>query len=328
MKKIFSICLVILAMAQIARSQTSNITGMVKDEQGNPIRYVFVHDSKSSYATFTDSVGNFSVQANAGATLQFEATGHSDTTITVNKNTGLEVVLHSLSSGASVSSIKAQVTLTTQPVGMTPNDRDMGTLATGGTIAAIAHQKDLTHGNRYLFDSFVPGYVLSTNGTIVYNETYRFDYDKIGGDLLLTQDNNNVTQVPDEQIKTFSLFGTGDQLVTFEKVPAIDNKHYLQVLASGTKYSIYKSITTRLVKASYVNAGITTHGNNYDEFVDDIDYYFVDAKTNQPQKFNPKKKALKAIFAAEPDKINKYITDNSGDIDDAYLSKLGAYMNQ
>lgn len=329
MKKIFSVCLVLLAMAQIARSQTSNITGMVQDEQGTPIRYVFIHDSQSKSATFTDSVGNFAVQLSPGSRLEFESKGHADTIINIDKtSTNLQIVLHKLSVGASNSIVKAQITLTTQPIRQDPNNVDMTSIQQGGTIAAIAHQKGLTHGNRYLFDVFVPGFVLSTNGTIVYNQTYLFDYDKIGSDLLLTEDNNNVTQVPDEEIKTFSLFGTNDQLVTFEKVPTIDSKHYIQVLASGNKYKIYKSIQTRLVKANYTNAGITTHGNDYDEFVDDIYYYFVDSKTNQPQKFNPKKKALKTIFAAEPDKINKYITDHSGDIDDTYLSKLGAYMNE
>jgi hypothetical protein len=330
MKKIFSICLLLLATVQLTKAQTNNITGTVKDEQGNPLHFVFVHDNRSKNAAFTDSLGNFSIYQAVGSKLQFQLSGHSDTSVNIDKGTAnLQIALRSSGKGGGAgSSLSAHIKLSTEPVGASKTDADMNTLANGSTISAIAHQKGNTRGNRYLFDEFAHGYVINTQNVLVYDENYRFDYDKIGGVLLLTEDNNNVTQVSDLQIMSFTLFSNTDQLVTFEQVPAIDKTHYVQVLASGAKYNIYKSIKTRLVKASYTNAGITSHGNDYDEFVDDIDYYFVDTKTNQPVKFNPKKKALKTIFAAEPDKINKYITDHSGDIDDMYLSNLGAYMNQ
>ena len=41
-----------------------------------------------------------------------------------------------------------------------------------------------------------------------------------------------------------------------------------------------------------------------------------------------KKKSLKTAFPKDADKVNKYLNDNPGDIDDAYLAKLGAFMNQ
>ncbi len=77
-----------------------------------------------------------------------------------------------------------------------------------------------------------------------------------------------------------------------------------------------------------MNNGVTAHGNDYDEYVDDADYYVLDIKAGQPQKLSLKKKSIKEDFAKDADKVNKYLSDNSGSIDDAYLSKLGAYMNQ
>jgi hypothetical protein len=114
----------------------------------------------------------------------------------------------------------------------------------------------------------------------------------------------------------------------FEKFAAIDNAHFLQVLSTGKKYKIYKLIKTKFVKADYVNTGVTQHGNDYDEYIDDADYYVVDIQANQQQKLSLKKKSIKDAFPKEADKVNKYLSDNSGRIDDNYLSKLADYMNQ
>ncbi len=124
------------------------------------------------------------------------------------------------------------------------------------------------------------------------------------------------------------IYNNAGERFDFEKMPAINISHYVQVLASGKKYKIYKLIKTKFVKADFVNNGVTSHGNDYDEYVDDADYYVVDLQTNQPQKLALKKKSIKENFAKEADKVNKFLSDNSGSIDDAYLNKLGAYMNQ
>ncbi|HAL81934.1 MAG TPA: hypothetical protein DCO83_06625, partial [Mucilaginibacter sp.] len=95
----------------------------------------------------------------------------------------------------------------------------------------------------------------------------------------------------------------------------------------GKKYKIYKLVKTDFVKSNYSTNGITSQGNNYDEYVNSGDYYVLNIGSNQLQKFALRKKVIKLAFAAEADKINKFLTDNSADIDDAYLSKLGDYMN-
>ena len=76
-----------------------------------------------------------------------------------------------------------------------------------------------------------------------------------------------------------------------------------------------------------MNTGVTQHGNDYDEYVDEGDYYLVTGGS-QPQKFAAKKKALKEVFAKDVDKLNKFMSDNSGSINDEYLGKLGAYLNE
>lgn len=332
MKKALFVFVSMLMIAQTALSQTSNISGIVKNQQGNPLHFVFVHDQKSVNATFTDSLGNFSVIANPGAVLQFEATGYRDTLINTDKlNTSSQVVL--ISSGptdGSATASTAPTGLSTKPITVAyqANENLSNAGASGGTITGMGHQKGNVHGNRYLFEDFAHGFVINAQGGLFANPTYLYDYDKIGGGIMLSVNNGAVSQLDDAQIKTITLFGNGDKTYVLAKVPSIDNGHYVQVLASGPKYNIYKATQTSFVKSDYVNRGVAAHGNDYDEFVDDFTYYLLDVQANQMQKIAPKKKALKAAFAKEADKINKYLANHSGDIDDAYLSNLGAYMNQ
>ena len=124
------------------------------------------------------------------------------------------------------------------------------------------------------------------------------------------------------------MYNNKDERFVFAKVPGIDQSHYVQVLSSGSKYSVYKLIKTKFVKSDYVNNGVTSHGNDYDEYVDDADYYVFDVQANQSKKISLKKKSIKEGFAKDADKVNKYLSDNSGDINDAYLAKLGDFMNQ
>ena len=137
-----------------------------------------------------------------------------------------------------------------------------------------------------------------------------------------------MSELSSAEVKSFSLFGDHDKLVTFVKLPAVDAAHYVQLLASGKKYNIYKTIKTKFVHSDYVNTGVSSHGNDYDEYIDDSDYYVADGQGNQPKKLSLRKKSIKEAFAADADKVNKFMSENSGDIDDDYLSKLGAYLNQ
>lgn len=322
MKKTFLIGLLLILTTLITNAQTNTVTGSVKDEQGNPLHYVFVLDEQAKNAVFTDSLGNFTSTGNPVSKLQFNLAGHEGKTVNVTDKAALQVVLKSTAaSGLS----NAPTTISTQIT--TTNTHALATIGDGGVIAPT-HQKGELRGSMYLFKTFVHGYIITSAGVVTYNPDYLFDYDKMGGALLLTQDKQTITEVPWDQTQSFIVYGNEDERLVFEKAPSIDPSHYVQVLASGKKYKIYKLIKTKFVKADFVNSGVVSHGTDFDEYVDDADYYLWDVQTNQPQKLQLKKKSIKEDFAKEADKINKYLTDNSGRINDAYLSKLGDYMNQ
>ena len=323
MKSFLFVFLIVVVSTAFLNAQNINLTGSVKDEKGNALHFVFIADYQSKTATFSDSLGNFTIAVRSASKLQFESEGYQTVVIDMEQNKGnVDVVLKA--TGAAVSGNSSSGRLTeTQNI----NYNDLATIGTGG-IVAPAHQKGKLHGNQYLFDTFVYGFIINSAGELVYNSSYLFDYDKIGGGLLLTKDKRIIEQIDRNQTTSFTLYNNKDERFVFENAPAVDNKLYAQILATGKKYKIYKLIKTTFIKSDYVTNGLTSHGNDYDEYVDDADYFVYDVQANKAQKCSLRKKSLKTAFAAEADKINKFLSENSSDIDDAYLAKLGDYMNQ
>jgi hypothetical protein len=199
----------------------------------------------------------------------------------------------------------------------------------GTGMAYNLTNKEDTKGSRFLFDAWVKGNVTDSKGNAVNSENYTFNYDKIGGVLLLSQDKQTAIAVDKEHAKGFVIYDKNDAPMAFEYVPAIDATHYCQVLATGGKYKVYKLTKTRFVKSDYKNDGISSSGNKYDEYIDEAAYYVVDAKTSAPQKISLKNKAIKQVFAADADKVTTFYNEHkSEDTDEVFLAKLGAYLNQ
>jgi hypothetical protein len=108
--------------------------------------------------------------------------------------------------------------------------------------------------------------------------------------LLLTVDKKTVKEVVSDQVKSFTLYNNADQRFDFEIIPDINKTHFVQILAIGGKYKICKLIKTKFVPADYEHVAMgQTAGHEYDEYVDDADYYALDVQTNQLKKINPKK---------------------------------------
>ena len=326
MKKSILMLSPVLLVTQAVIAQTHTVNGTVLDKAGNSVPYAFVEDGGHKYAAYSDSVGHFTITVQPDSKLDFAAPGFKDTLVNVSPNIGeLQVALQQ--SGQKSGDASGNSSSGALNTGITKNEMAILSNDMGGYLKP-AHEKGDTRGSQYLFVTFVHGYLINAAGELVQKPNYLFDYDKINGNLLLTRDNKTIIEIGWDETKSFSLFASDGTRSDFEKVPSINQSHYVQVLASGNKYKIYKQISTKFVKSDYVNNGAAAHGHDYDEYVDDATYYLVDVPSNQMQKFSTRKKGLKTAFAKEADKINKYISDNSGDIDDAYLAKLGAYMNQ
>ena len=201
-------------------------------------------------------------------------------------------------------------------------------ITSGSGMAYNLTNKEDTKGSRFLFDTWVKGKVTDSKGNAVNSENYTFNYDKIGGALLLSQDKQTAIAVDKEHAKNFVIYDKNDSPMAFEYVPAIDATHYCQVLATGSKYKVYKLTKTRFVKSEYKNDGISSSGNKYDEYIDEAAYYVVDAKTSALKKISLKNKVIKQVFAADADKVKIFFdAHKNDDVNEAFLAGLGDSLN-
>jgi hypothetical protein len=336
--------------------QIIHISGTVQTKQGDILHLAFVQDKHYKNGTYTDSLGNFELTVSSTSKLFVSCRGFKDTVIDINNRASFLIVLSGIGGskkgGAGVvdenqninmAAYRDQVMLN-EPTRLTTATYERLTVDGGvqtvaglvggpdmaqGAIFPVFHHKDETQGSRYLFETWVHGYVVNNKDSIVQNPLFFFNYDKMGGNLLLTKDKHAAIEVYKDLIKSFTLFDDLNQPSTYIMVPEIDKTHFVQVIATGDSYRIYKSIKTKFVAANYSSDGIASTGNNFDSYEDESAYYLLDVKTKQLQKLALRKKAIKEVFAKEPDKVNKFVNDNSNSsIDDSYLSNLGHYMNK
>ena len=74
-------------------AQDISVTGKVTDTKGDPVISASVRVKKSKQGTFSDSLGIFKINLNANAMLILSAIGFSDTSISLDGRTNIEVVL-------------------------------------------------------------------------------------------------------------------------------------------------------------------------------------------------------------------------------------------
>lgn len=311
MKLLFS-ALLIIVTTQITKAQNNTVTGSVQDETGKLLHFVHVADYKHKNAVFSDSVGNFTIPVYPDSKLTFQLEGFRDTIINA----------ENMSAGAQVF-LKAIADLPVQ----TSNLSVRAVVREGGSVVIPRRNANIV-GSRYQLDAFAHGFFTDMKGKQVYNPHYLFNYEKVSGYLLITIDRSNIMKVEKGQIKSFTLFDNSDRRFDFEKLPVIDSEHFVQVLAKGDKYKVCKLVKTKFYASDFAHTAAGGVGKEYDEYEDNAEYYILDVKSSQVQKLSLKKKSLKAGFAKEEDKVNKFLTENSSNIDDTYLSNLGDYMNR
>lgn len=198
-----------------------------------------------------------------------------------------------------------------------------------GSFLPVFSSKENTVGNRYLFGRWVKGKVVNKDNVLISDDSYVFNYDKINRKLLATQDNRTVVEVNDEDVQSFML--TYDDItVIFQRVPLINSKDFFVPLVENEKrYSLFKIIKTRFQKANFTTNGIFQSGKNYDEFIDEPEYYVVLPENKQVKKLELSRKSVKETFKPQITKVRSYFTDHSGEIlDEKYLTELVNFLNQ
>ena len=324
MKKLVVI-LFLMAAGRAGLAQTITATGTVKGEAGQELHYAFVQDKVTKNATYTDSLGRFNLIVAPGSQLMVSANGFKDALIDVGTQKTFDIVLKADPSASAAP--KSENLAKVEEAFKTDHERLPGqSIGPSGTAVFMSVKE--TVGSRFLFNRWVHGFIIKTDGNILQNSTLLLNYDKMGGDLYLTENMSSVMVGDKNTIRSFVLFGPGDQVFTFEKMTGISNDLYCQVISAGSKYKIYKLMKTKFVPSNFKSDGIASTGNTYDEYADDTSYYVLNLTTTVFQPLNLKKKSITQVFSGEGDKVSTYLASHNGKIDDNYLKSLGDAMNQ
>jgi hypothetical protein len=307
-----------ILLCKIAYAQTITVAGTVTDPKGAPIPFAFVSDSQHPYATYTDINGSFSLNADASSNLIASAVYHSEVKTKIADPGNVKIVLP-LDAGKQQDLVAEKGNSFFKP--------DESRIDHVESINHIGIGDQTLHGSRYLYENWVHGFAVTPKDSIKQNDSYLFNYDKVRGNLIFTRNKNSAMLVEKGEIKGFTLFDDNAVPASFEMVPTIDDKRYVEVLSAGPKYKIYRTLSTKFIKADFTTNGFTSTGHTYDEYKDESIYYVIKG-TGQPQKFELRSKALKAAFADESESLKKFLSNNKGDIDKNYIKALGDYINQ
>jgi CarboxypepD_reg-like domain len=343
-------------------SAQTTITGTVKDVKGIPVTGASVFSKNSKKGISTDTLGFFSVKSNPGGSLTISAVGYLDTTISINYQRSISVVLlqkadllnkvvvaptddHNTSSSDNITNeqtidntLQDYVSSEQMAAGVKNyswststasyhviTTTNMGSVNYGGMVP-VYHQPTETKGSRYLMSNWSSGIVVDQDDTVIKNASFLFNFDKLSGDLMMTQDQQNYIDIDRAKVKSFALKNS-EMGVVFTRVPSI-SKDYLELLGQGPKYAAFRSVKTRLVKANAANNGLTSVGNDFDEYVDTYVYYIVDLKTNAAKQIDLKGKSIKDAVDTDKDKAEKYFADHKkDDINDNFLKGFINYLN-
>ncbi len=201
----------------------------------------------------------------------------------------------------------------------------------GGRTGVDFHAPEATIGSPYLFDKWVKGTVVTATDTVVANPGYRFNYNKMTGVLLVTQDQQTYIALDKGSFKAFTLSDPLGNLHSFEVVRSVNPNSFVEVVTKGNKYAIYKLIKTKYKKADYRTDGLTESGDKENQYIDEFEYYVVNvsAKAAPAAKFSLKKKSIKEAFGAGGPNVDAYFAQHKDDdINEAFVKELGEYLNQ
>ncbi|MDN3582367.1 carboxypeptidase-like regulatory domain-containing protein [Mucilaginibacter flavus] len=317
--------------AQIATAQSITASGTVKNEKGEAVRSALVQESDTKTVTYTDSLGFFTLPVKSTTEqIVVSAKGYKDEKVLAKDNNIIVVLKPGKSSFKELTPGDPNKIVASAGEVNTNQGYSFFNVSSagGGNLFNVARKED-TKGSRYLVgDGWAKGYVVDKTGATVKNDNFSYNYDKINGSLLLTQDKRAAVDVDRDQIKSFTIYNSLDQPQTYQLVSGINPTHYSQVLSDGANYKVYKYTKTTFVKSDFKTDGMTSTGNHYDEYVDEPTYYILNVKSGAMQKVNLKAKALKQAFAADADKVKSYFSAHADDeVNDAFLSGLADSLN-
>jgi len=321
-----AIILILFAFAVSGSLAQTIVANGTVSNQGVPLHYAFVYDKQSKSATYTDSLGEFKLPVNQGAQLTINCKGYAESTIRVTDNNAVNVILKKDLTPTAQGTANADEKIVEDA--FKPTHDEVGRPGINSFGATTFQTIKETRGSQFFFNQWAHGYIVNALGDIVQTPSLLLNYNKMTGDLYMTEDQASVMVGYKNHIRAFVLFGPQDQQYTFEMMSGISTDLFCQVISAGSKYKLYKLITTKFIPSNYHTDGVFTTGNLYDEYADQGSYFISDLTTTAFQALNLNKKSIKLVFAAEGTKVDDFLATHKVKADDAFVKALGDAMNQ
>jgi hypothetical protein len=168
------------------------------------------------------------------------------------------------------------------------------------------------NGKNLLFDNnWVKAKLLTANNSIISNDSFLFNFDKIDQRLLMTADFKRVSEIDWREFKAI-MFYSRDTAYVFKHIYFISNRDLFQVLINdNSKYSLYKTIHTKLIKGHYGATSFSTPNSKSSDQYQDVPEYCILFPNREYRIIHLLKKAsIEHVFKLNPD----------GDIVDDFLN--------
>ncbi|GGA97266.1 hypothetical protein [Puia dinghuensis] len=199
---------------------------------------------------------------------------------------------------------------------------------TGSFVSWHGGDKDSTRGSRLLFYNWPKGYVIGIYDTVLRDDRLFLNYDKISHVLYFTVDGKTIIKVQTTQARELHFVDSGKQTVLV-RIDGIDPKIFFERLSDSSgnyHYTLYREIKTQYRRANYETNGLTSTGNNYDEYVDTYEYYIVMPGDRLYTHVRLKKKDIRQALGPKAD---AWLAVHSSDpINEAFLIGLVNQLNK
>jgi hypothetical protein len=186
------------------------------------------------------------------------------------------------------------------------------------------------NGKILLFDKeWVKGKLLTANNTVISNDSFLFNFDKIDKRLLATIDFNKVFEIDWREFKAV-LFYWHDTGFVFKHIYPLSNNDLFQVLINGSeKYSLYKTVHMKIVKEYYFDIG--TPAKTPEKYLNLPEYCILFPNREYRIIHSIKRGAIERLFSLDPDfpKVNEYLNATLKAVcNEEYLKNLINYLNR
>ncbi|GGB22499.1 hypothetical protein [Puia dinghuensis] len=199
-----------------------------------------------------------------------------------------------------------------------------------GSFVNFHAPKENTKGRRMLLTDWAKGYVVTSQDSVLQNDRLVFNYDKMSHDLYYSFDRQTVIEAERSHVKGFHLVTPMEEM-DYGRFDLIKPEVFFRILThfDAAHYGLYSLTTTEFKKSDYHTDGLVESGNNYDEYVDKIQYYIVSPGGKAYQPVELKKKNIRSALPSAKTKVEEYLSQHKDDdVNEIFLKNLIDYINK